>query len=228
MTTLLSNLIKKEHHRGFKIEAFRVEEFEAQGHSGDGKANSLAPSDKTIDDRLSRIEMEAYEKGFEQGQKDGLIMGQKRLDEAAKRLDALIRSLSELKSKILKESEEEIVKLAIEIARKIVRRELQTDPEAVLRTIRQAISHVNDRSTVRILLNPDDMEKVKEVLPELRAEKKIDRVELIENTRVERGGCIIETGFGMINATIEDQLALISEELEEELNGKGQEDGIVS
>ena len=66
-----------------------------------------------------------------------------------------------------------------------------------------------------------DMEKVKETLPELRTGKKIENIELIEDPSVARGGCILQTGFGTINATIEDQLAAIAEELEDELGNNG-------
>ncbi|RLB21359.1 MAG: hypothetical protein DRG71_08440, partial [Deltaproteobacteria bacterium] len=145
----------------------------------------------------------------------------KRLEETAKRLEALIENLSELKSRLYRESEEEILRLSIEIARKIVQRELSLDGEAVLRTIRKAVDFLNERTSIKVLVNPADMEKVKETLPELRTGKKIENIELIEDPSVARGGCILQTGFGTINATIEDQLAAIAEELEDELGNNG-------
>ena len=219
MTTSLSNLIKRDDHNNIKIEAFPVQEIEADSVSGggsSGRGHSGGP-----EDHISKIEREAYEKGFSQGQKDGFALGKKRLEETAKRLEALIENLSELKSRLYRESEEEILRLSIEIARKIVQRELSLDGEAVLRTIRKAVDFLNERTSIKVLVNPADMEKVKETLPELRTGKKIENIELIEDPSVARGGCILQTGFGTINATIEDQLAAIAEELEDELGNNG-------
>jgi len=224
----LSNLLKREEHEGLKIESFRVREFEA--HRVNPTKKSEEPSDGIggkIEDHLSKIEMEAYEKGFQQGQKDGLVMGKKRLEETARRLEALIKSLSQLKKEVYRNSERELVELATEIARKILLKELELDDTAILRTVRRAISFLNDRSNVRIRLNPSDMNKVAEVLSEIRADKKIEDVELVEDSAVERGGCILESGFGLVNATIEDQLSAISEELEEELKSGGQDNATV-
>lgn len=220
MTTLLSNLIKRDDYGNIKIEAFAVNEIEADSSPCESSSdNSSTDEDhlRGVEDRISKIEMEAYEKGFQQGQIDGMALGKKRLEESAKRLEAVVRSLSALKSEIFKKCEEEVVQLAVQIARKIINKELEVDNEAVLRTIRRAMSFLNERSSVRILLNPDDMEKVTEALPEIKAEKKIDNIELAEDPAVERGGCVLETGFGTINANIEDQFATIAEELEEEL-----------
>ncbi len=218
MTTSLSNLIKRHEHGAFEIKTFRAQEIES-----DAVANTYRGKDSpgSAGDRISQIEREAYEKGFTQGQKDGLALGKKRLEEAAKRLVTLIGSLARLKEELYREAEEEILKLSVEIARKILQRELMQDEEAVLRTIRKAADFLNERTSIKILVNPDDMRKVEEAIPEIRRGKKIDRIELSEDAAIERGGCILETGFGTINATVEDQLAAIKEELEDVLGGNG-------
>ena len=225
--TSLSNLIKRDRHGNMKIETFRAQEIEAEELYGQRSAQNNAGTEG-LKNRVSQIERDAYEKGFSQGQKDGFALGKKRLEESAKRLEAVINSLSGLKMRLYRESEEEILRLAIEIAKKIVHRELTVDTDAVLRTIRKATDFLNERTSIRILLNPADMDKVEEAVPQLKVEKKIESVELVPDPSVSRGGCILETGFGTVNATIEDQLAAIAEELSDELRRNDQADAGVS
>ena len=231
MMTSLSNLIKLNDHENIKIETFAMQEIEADfagcEDSSDNGSSDNDSSDR-LEDQIAKIEMEAYEKGFSQGQKDGFELGKRRLEETAKRLEALIRGLSEFKAKLYRESEQDMLRLSVEIAKKIIQRELSLDSEAVLRTIRRALEFLNERTSIKIFVNPADMEKVKEALPDIRAGKKIEKIELAEDPSLERGGCVIETGFGVINATIEDQLTVIAEELERELCNSGNRDASIS
>jgi flagellar biosynthesis/type III secretory pathway protein FliH len=50
------------------------------------------------------------------------------------------------------------------------------------------------------------MEEVKKMLPELARLSKGGNFQLMEDPSIRKGGCILETGFGRINATIDDQL----------------------
>ncbi len=217
--TSLSNLIKRHQHEGLKIEAFRAQEIKVDTEFNSSSHKHVRRGG--TQDRISEIEREAYEKGFNQGQKDGLALGKKRLEETAKRLDALISSLSELKGNLYREAEEEILKLSVEIARKILDKEIGLDKDMVLRSIRKATEFLTERTAIRILVNPADMHKVEEALPEIKARKKVERIELAEDPSIARGGCILETGFGSINAAIEDQLEAIARELEDELGNTG-------
>ena len=93
-----------------------------------------------------------------------------------------------------------------------------TDPEVIERTVRAASTLVVDRSRIRIVINPDDMEAVKGLLPEFAVTTRGAKVEIAEDSTIERGGCILETGFGRINATIESQRATLQKELEAEFH----------
>ncbi|MBW2096762.1 MAG: hypothetical protein JRI80_17990, partial [Deltaproteobacteria bacterium] len=108
------------------------------------------------------------------------------------------------------------------VARKIVKKELTTDPDMVKRSLQHALAFLKDKSFVRILVNPEDMKILEPYLPELTATKKIERFELAEDLSIEPGGCILETGFGRINATVENQFAELETELEEAFRAGGE------
>jgi len=226
----LSNLIKREDDFQFDIELFEEEDlgdgidFLAEGSPDGtlilplGEDNFQHPVSLNQYDprrKLEKVERDAYEKGFAQGQKDGLALGRTKAEETWKKMNALFEDLSLLKAKVLKEAEEQVIQLSTTLARKIVKKELTIDPDTVKRSLQHALAFLKDKSFVRILVNPEDMKILEPYLPELTATRKIERFELAEDHCIEPGGCILETGFGRINATIENQLAELETELEE-------------
>ena len=191
-----------------------------------GKWASLSPSgsapeigaddeEESPQDRLARLEKEAYEKGFEQGHKDGLDLERRQIEEKGKQIDALLGELQGLKSQLYSEAEGELLKLSIEIAKKILREEVKLDPRIIVQTIREAMTFLADKSLMRIAVHPDDMDEIKQLMPEWTAKTKGGQLELVEDHAIERGGCMLKTGFGRINATIDDQLWMLERALEE-------------
>jgi flagellar assembly protein FliH len=230
----LSNLIKREVYPQVKIRSFDAQEVGQLGSwLGEGRPDGPAVLPVTggrrpapgkpaesAQERLARLEREAYEKGFEQGQKDGLSLGEKRVQETLSQMEALLRAMTGLKKQVYGEAEAELLRLSVEIARQIIRREITTDPSVVTRAIRAALEYLGDQNQVRVSVNPEDMKEVQRQLPDLAQLFRLERFELVEDRAVTRGGCTLETGFGRINGTIEDQLAMLREELERCL-GKG-------
>jgi len=186
-----------------------------EGDSGD--ADDADEADEA--EKLAELEKEAYRKGFEQGQRDGLAIEEKQMADKARRLEGLLTGLGGLKAQIVGETEKELLELAVGIAKCIVRAEVKTDLEVIERTVRAAATLVVDRSQIRIVISPDDMEAVKGLLPEFAVTTRGAKLEIAEDSTIERGGCILETGFGRINATIESQLATLQKELEAEFHG---------
>ena len=167
-------------------------------------------------EKLAELEKEAYRKGFEQGQRDGLAIEEKQMADKSRQLESLLTGLGSLKAEIVAETEREVLELAIAIAKCIVNAEVKIDPAVIERTVRAASRLVVDSSHIRILINPGDMEVVRGLVPEFTAVTKGSKPRITEDPSIERGGCILETGFGRINATIESQLATLQRELEAE------------
>ncbi|MBW1766235.1 MAG: hypothetical protein JRJ65_04195 [Deltaproteobacteria bacterium] len=229
----LSSLIKGEEKPLFSIKSFKPEEIGKDRQDGSSlnnnshvklplsKASSVFPhlrKRENTKDKLARLEKEAYEKGFAQGQKDGLALEKKQMEEKGSRFEALFSELNSLKARIHSETEEELLKLSMLIAKRITREEVKTDIHIIGRTIRSALKFVVEKSNIRILINHDDMEAVRELLPDLAAVNKGAEFQLVEDNAIERGGCILETGFGKINATIDDQLVMLEKEVDREFS----------
>ncbi len=227
----LSKLIKREEKSFLNIKSFKPEEIGSDQENGLSSNNGtrvklpLSETSSTfphfekrenIKDKLARIEKEAYEEGFLQGRKDGLALEKKQMEEKGKQFDTLFSELNGLKALIHSETEEELLKLSMLTAKKIIREETRTDIQIIGRTIRAALKFVVEKSHIRILINPDDMEAVREILPDLAALNKRAEFQLTEDNGIKRGGCILETGFGKINATIEGQLEVLGQKVDQE------------
>jgi len=186
-----------------------------------GQEGSYPDAGKEEDpkERLARLEKEAYEKGFEQGQKDGMALEQRQMEERGKQLSALIDALGRLREQIYAETEGELIKLSLAIAKKIIRSEIRAGNHVIEETIRSAMKPLVDRSHVRVRISPADMEEVTRLVPELAAGAQAGRLQIVEDSAIERGGCILETGFGSVNAGIEDQLSVVEKELDRCLAG---------
>jgi flagellar assembly protein FliH len=112
----------------------------------------------------------------------------------------------------VKKHEEKLVGLAVEIASKVIQEEISLQPEIVQRTVETALRRVSDLEQVVVKVNPLDLDLI---LPKLDTFKQL--VPDVQNFSIEgshtlqRGGCIIETNSGSINAAIGTQLSIIEE-----------------
>ncbi|GEM_PF-1440285 len=232
----MSRVVNGKSGPGLKIGSFRINEVQGEkesasysdfsiGDAGYGSVSSwdlpavdreetLREQKEDFKDKLARLEKEAYEKGFEQGQRDGLALEKRKMEEVRKQMEEMFVSLRDLKPRIYLESEGELLRLAMLISRKVIGEEIKIDRGVIENTMKSAMKFISDKRKVRIILNPDDMDEVKKMLPDISMITKGGHFQLSEDKAIGRGGCILETGFGKINACIEDQLSNLEKEIE--------------
>jgi flagellar assembly protein FliH len=170
------------------------------------------------------IAEEARREGLEKGRAEALVQAQKtereRLaPEAAAARDLLRKAAEALQAKraeLVAAAERDLVRLALRIAEKIVKREITASGAIAAENVRRAIELTANRQVVRILVHPDDMAALEGFLPDLRRDF-TDILDLaIEGAAtVGRGGCVVTTREGHVDATIAAQL----EEIERGLLG---------
>jgi flagellar assembly protein FliH len=163
---------------------------------------SQQPSAPEID--AAQLEKRAFESGYSQGEKTGMEIAGRQVDAAMKKLGDTILEISSLRSAIYAQAECEVVKLAVEVAKKIVHREIQADPHIIQTLVRVALSHVAERSSVTIHLNPADHGYLIEQRSELSENEGRD-ISLLADKSIEPGGCLIQTDCGDVDARIEEK-----------------------
>ena len=167
--------------------------------------------------KLSHLEQEAYEKGFAQGQKDGQEIGRRQYESLAKRLKALLTSLEKSLEEHILGLEPQLFALLKLMLEKLVLKEVSTSPEVIKNCLREALAHVVEQTQVKIHLHPDDVEFLEEILGELRDDfARIKDFEIVSDSNISRGGCLLETEFGLVDATLDRRLREILKRLDDE------------
>jgi flagellar assembly protein FliH len=101
----------------------------------------------------------------------------------------------------------EIVALAVAVASKIVRREIRSDDEFVVRLVQRCLRGIARRSSVRVRVHPDDYDRVSEQVDDLLQEAGgHHEISVVKDRRADRGGCIVETPDFVVDGTIRSQL----------------------
>jgi flagellar assembly protein FliH len=139
---------------------------------------------------------------------------QQKLDPVLHGLNTMIAELASLRKRVRAEAEDDAVKLSIAIARRVLYRELSTDPEAILGLVMAAFGKLNARETHRLRVSPADAA----VIQEHRAKLQIPPgLEIAPDASLTAGSAIFETSRGDLDASIETQLAEIDRGLTDAL-----------
>ena len=128
----------------------------------------------------------------------------------------MLHQLNILRKKTYQSIENELVELALAIARQVICQEIAMDREIVVCVAREALAKVDDPGKIKIKMNPADLQFINETRYQLS--KLIDGVNNITvepEENIQSGGCVIETDLGEIDARIEKQLQAVEESFRE-------------
>ena len=159
----------------------------------------------------ARAKEEAFAEGLARGLEEGRERGYREgVEEAARessrlREEALsvLRGAEEARRRLFCELEGEVVDLAVEIAEKVLLKELEQDREAVLAVAREALSLLAGRKSAYLFVHPEDLPAAEGARGELAALLgPRARVDVIADPAVERGGLRVKTERGEVDATL--------------------------
>ncbi len=175
------------------------------------KQNIEAQVEGTVLERLKEIEEEAYKQAYALGLIEGVekAFGEHTamLAERLTRLDAICDRLEKVKTTVLKESETVLMKLVFEIAKRIAMREVSISQEPVTQLLSGLVDELQGADNIQVRLHPDDLAFIEELRSKgVKDAEKLERVKLLATASVQKGGCLIETNFGEIDATVEQRV----------------------
>ncbi len=164
--------------------------------------------------KVSEIEHDAYMKGHEAGREEGYNGGQAEVMRLIDRLGTIVSTSVDIRDDIIKSSEKLMSEMILLIARKVIKDEIVERREVVINNIKESIKRVKDRDRIDIRVNFADLDMTTSHKDELiKMMESLKKVNIYEDSRVERGGCIIETDVGAIDARISTQLDAIEESI---------------
>lgn len=179
--------------------------------------------------------------GFEQGQRDGYEIGLQRgqeegyeagrvhgtatgreegraetvvaLDQLARPIDAMLKSLKKLRSDYRAAQRKEVVDLVAKVARSVIRAELALQPVQIMALVDETLASMPPtREDIDVYLNPEELKRVSELDP-----KRAKRWNLIADARLEPGECRIRAGDNEVDAGCTQRLAAVMEQVDRQL-----------
>jgi flagellar assembly protein FliH len=165
-----------------------------------------------------RIREEARVNGYEHGFAAGHDAARADLAPAASALAEALRELTELQSKAAERVELPAVELAMHVAEKVVAGTIAAQPERLLDVVRGALRTIVERERVVVLVHPDDLALMRDGIADLTGSLGgMEHVEVQEERRVARGGAILRTSVGEVDARLETKLERARQTIAEEL-----------
>jgi flagellar assembly protein FliH len=172
--------------------------------------------------KVSEIEHEAYKKGYEAGREEGYKEGQAEVLRLIDRLGTIISTAVDIRDDIIKSSERMMTEMILMIARKVIKDEIVERREVVINNIKEALRRVKDRDRIDIRVNFADLDMTTAHKDELiKMMESLKKVNFYEDSRVDRGGCIIETDVGSIDARYRPSLTRLKKLSEIRIPCKG-------
>ncbi len=162
--------------------------------------------------RVQDINHEAYQKGYNAGREQGYKEGMGEVRRLIDRLGTILGNAIDVREQIIKESEKLMVEMILMIARKVIKDEIIERKEVVLNNIREGLARIKERDRIDIRVNFADLELTTAHKDEIvKMMESLRKVNIYEDSRVDRGGVIIETDVGAIDARISTQLKEIEQ-----------------
>jgi flagellar assembly protein FliH len=149
-------------------------------------------------------EKEAHDKGHAEGFKKGELDAREEFQPCLESAEDIIQELSGFRKKMYAKVEREMVEMVISLVKKVIHFELSTRDDSIQEMIRLAVQSVLDKESMTIKINPADKEHAENFRPELQhLFGEIKNISFEASTGIDRGGCIIETNFGTVDARMD-------------------------
>ena len=174
--------------------------------------DTLDKAKRQATDIKDHAQKQGHDEGYAEGFKSGEDAAREELKPFLETVEGLVSTLTGFRKDMYDKVEREMVEMVIRLAKKVIHFEFSTRDDAVQEMIRLAVQSVLDRESMVIKINPKDKGYAESFRPELHnLFGDIKNITFEEHSGVERGGCVVETNFGVVDARIDN--------LEEQMDG---------
>ena len=171
---------------------------------------------RRIDDRnlVSRAAEEAEnikKSAFEEGYRSGLQKAEADLEKFRKDISTFMNARKDVFEYIAPD----ILEISVDIAKKIIKKELETDPQFLINTIIDVLKTVSkNEPKIVIRVRPQAVQFIKDTIPNITYEYGVDsKINIVADPSIEDGGCVFQTNNGIVDASVDTQLEIIKKAL---------------
>jgi len=203
--------VKKENDAAAKI---RIEAERERERMLELARREAAEIRRQTEEELAQITEEARQKGYKAGYESGWQEGKVEVERLVSRIHVIIERLIQKRNEIIEGAETQLINLVLLMVKKVVKVISENQKNVVISNVIQALRKLKSRGDVVIRVNLEDVQLATEHTKEfIRMIENIRSVSIVEDTTVDKGGCVIETDFGEIDARISSQLHEIEEKI---------------
>jgi flagellar assembly protein FliH len=187
------------------------------GESDQAKTSGHVSEEMHTDDNqlpdveeLQRLLQESCDRGFADGRKEA----EESFSGVSRTLSEAIEAVGGLRERIIRGCEEDLLRLAMMVAKQIIRREIAQDRKILAQFVSEATAGIAEHTDISICFNPEDYRAVS-ANRQLYLEGVGDKMQITikPDDSVSVGGCVVETQTGLVDARVETQLAEIFKRL---------------
>ena len=157
---------------------------------------------------------QAYQRGFQEGEAASRAQAQAAVQPVIERLAGALDQVAALRPQLRRDAEAGLLKLAVAISRRILRRELTVDTEALRGVIQVALEKLQSQEICRVRIHPEQEPVLRQCLNRPGSTRAI---EILADASLDRGALVFETAHGNLDASIETQLGEIERGLADRL-----------
>jgi flagellar assembly protein FliH len=154
-------------------------------------------------------ERQAWTKGHEAGRAEALAACEQQAAKLREEIPRALREFAAERDTYFQRVEEQVVRLTLAIARKILHREAQVDPLLLTGVLRVALEKIGSNTNTRLRAHPSDVRVWREYFTQAR--ENFPAPELIGDTQIQPGQCFLETELGATEIGLETQLKEIEQ-----------------
>lgn len=142
------------------------------------------------------------------------------VEKAVAEFEQNLLDVREIRERVWRETEQDLLRLAIRLTEKILGRELKADKKAVADIVATALQNARQQEKLTIRVNPSDLPTVEKEIENLARTGRTQFLDFIADPRVSEGGCLIESEVGTIDARLETQLRVLERALLSQSEGE--------
>jgi len=140
---------------------------------------------------------------FEEGAKKALEQAKNEVTAANDRLAQALREVVALKRRVRTEAESDVVKLSLAVARRILHRELNADPDSIQGIVYAGLQKLQNRQILSIRISPASLGSVRAAFEKAGL---LPDLSILPDPKLRNGDIIFETALGELDASVESQL----------------------
>ena len=188
------------------VRPFALRSFDAEVEA-QAELERLRAEIRAAEAERDRIRDDARREGLELARRDAIQAAAAESAPLADLLRKAAAAVEERRTEWIAEAEREALRLALAAAAKVVKAEIGAGRPVAEANLRRAIELTARRQELQVLVHPDDLARIETFLPDLRREfSEIQKIAIEAGPGVDRGGVIVQTREGSVDATIASQL----------------------